>query len=49
MDKKRAKKEIGELTKVLEGHNYKYYVLDEPELSDADYDELFRRLEKIEE
>ena len=49
MDKKRAKKEIDDLTRVLEGHNYKYYVLDDPEMSDAEYDELFRRLEKIEE
>ncbi|MCH8300112.1 MAG: NAD-dependent DNA ligase LigA [Candidatus Marinimicrobia bacterium] len=48
MDKKRAKKEIGELTKVLEGHNYKYYVLDEPTLSDAEYDRLFRQLEELE-
>ena len=49
MDKKTAKKKIDGLTKVLEGHNYKYYVLDDPEMSDADYDALFRRLEKIEE
>ena len=48
MDKKRAKKEIGELTKVLEGHNYKYYVLDEPTLSDTEYDRLFRQLEELE-
>lgn len=49
MNKKEAKKKIEDLTRVLEGHNYKYYVLDDPEMSDAEYDVLFRRLEKIEE
>ena len=49
MNKKEAEKRIESLRRELEGHNYKYYVLDEPEISDAEYDVLFRQLEKIEE
>ncbi|MCK4368122.1 MAG: NAD-dependent DNA ligase LigA [Dehalococcoidales bacterium] len=30
-------------------HNYRYYVLDSPEISDAEYDELMRELQKLEE
>ena len=33
----------------LEHHNYCYYVLDQPEIPDADYDLLLRRLQAIEE
>jgi len=33
----------------LERHNYLYYVLDQPEISDSEYDALFRELEQIEE
>ncbi|MFQ6116406.1 MAG: NAD-dependent DNA ligase LigA, partial [bacterium] len=29
-------------------HNYRYYVLDEPEISDAEYDRLFRELQTLE-
>src|SRR5262245_43193525 len=32
----------------LERHNYRYYVLDAPEISDAEYDGLFRELQDIE-
>lgn len=32
----------------LRYHNYRYYVLDQPEISDAEYDSLFRRLQKME-
>ncbi len=49
MNRREAKKRIESLRRELERHNYKYYVLDEPEMSDAEYDALFRRLEKIEE
>ncbi len=37
-----------ELRKQLEYHNHRYYVLDTPEIPDADYDRLFRELQDIE-
>ncbi len=43
------KKEAEELRRLINYHNYRYYVLDEPEISDAEYDKLFRRLKEIEE
>jgi len=42
--KKRAK----ELREKIEYHNHRYYVLDSPEISDAEYDELFDELVKLE-
>jgi DNA ligase (NAD+) len=47
--KKQAKKRAEELREEIERHNYRYYVLDDPEISDAEYDELKRELESIEE
>jgi DNA ligase (NAD+) len=38
-----------ELRRLLEHHNYRYYVLDDPELSDAEYDALFDELTALEE
>jgi DNA ligase (NAD+) len=32
----------------LETHNYRYYVLDAPSVSDAEYDKLFRELQSLE-
>lgn len=32
----------------LEYHNHRYYVLDDPEITDAEYDELFRELAALE-
>ena len=43
-----AKARIAELRKEIEYHNYRYYVLDSPVISDAEYDELYRELEKLE-
>jgi len=42
------KKEIAELREKLRYHEYRYYVLDEPEISDAAYDRMMERLKKIE-
>lgn len=37
-----------ELRTELERHNYQYYVLDQPLVSDAEYDRLFRELQQLE-
>ncbi|MBI5602087.1 MAG: NAD-dependent DNA ligase LigA [Deltaproteobacteria bacterium] len=42
------KNRIEELRKLLHYHNYRYYVLDDPEISDAQYDRLLRELEELE-
>lgn len=39
---------IEELRAVLNHHNYRYYVLDAPEISDGEYDALIRELRAIE-
>lgn len=44
-----VKREIEELRERIRHHNYLYYVLDRPEISDAEYDALFRRLQELEE
>lgn len=43
------KHKIKELTDFLNYHNHKYYVLDEPEISDIEYDAALRELENLEE
>ena len=43
-----AVKEILELRQQLDQHNYQYHVLDDPLMSDAEYDRLFRRLAQLE-
>lgn len=43
-----AKDRIQELTKILNRANYRYYVLDNPEMMDYDYDRLLRELEELE-
>ena len=37
------------LREKLEYHNHRYYVLDDPEITDAEYDVLFRELVALEE
>ena len=41
-------KTIQELRERINYHNYRYYVLDSPEISDQDYDRFFRELEELE-
>lgn len=41
-------KRAARLRRQIEDHNRRYYVLSEPSVSDADYDRLFRELERIE-
>jgi len=40
--------EVGRLREQIDRHNYRYYVLDDPEVTDAEYDRLLRRLETLE-
>ncbi|NLW17126.1 MAG: NAD-dependent DNA ligase LigA [Firmicutes bacterium] len=42
-------KRAAELRQILHYHNYRYYVLDDPEISDAEYDRLLRELQDIED
>ncbi|HXJ37147.1 MAG TPA: NAD-dependent DNA ligase LigA [Candidatus Eisenbacteria bacterium] len=41
--------EVERLRREIDEHNYRYHVLDDPEISDAEYDRLFRRLEELEQ
>ncbi|MDD4923428.1 MAG: NAD-dependent DNA ligase LigA [Dehalococcoidales bacterium] len=41
--------EIEDLRAEINRHNYLYYVLDSPEISDADYDSLMQKLRRLEE
>lgn len=43
-----AKERIEKLSKELEQHNYNYYVLDTPTISDFEYDHMLRELEDLE-
>jgi DNA ligase (NAD+) len=38
-----------ELRRLIEHHNYRYHVLDDPEIPDAAYDALFDELTSLEE
>jgi DNA ligase (NAD+) len=44
-----ARERIGALKDLIHYHDYRYYVLDDPEISDAEYDRLFRELQHLEE
>jgi DNA ligase (NAD+) len=44
-----AKRRVEELREQINHHNYRYHVLDDPEVSDAEYDELMRELRGLEE
>ncbi len=43
-----VKKEVEQLREKLRYHEYRYYVLDEPEISDAAYDKLMLKLQALE-
>lgn len=47
--KEEIKKEIERLRKEIQYHDWRYYVLKDPVISDAEYDRLFRRLLELEE
>ena len=42
------KEEIDQLRKELERHNYQYYVLNQPTISDYDFDQMMHHLEDLE-
>jgi DNA ligase (NAD+) len=44
-----AKARIDKLKAEINHHNYRYYVLDSPEISDTEYDDLMRELKELEE
>src|SRR6185369_17091278 len=44
-----AAHECERLRREIEQHNYRYYVLDDPLVSDAEYDALLRRLQQLED
>lgn len=48
MEIENAKQRVEELTNLLNYHNKKYYVDNAPEISDFEFDELLRELEKLE-
>jgi len=43
-----AGKRVARLRKEIDEHNYRYYVLDDPSLTDSQYDGLLRELESLE-
>ncbi len=43
-----AKERISQLTKMLAEANYRYYVMDDPQMPDFEYDRLLRELEELE-
>jgi DNA ligase (NAD+) len=43
-----AKEQVAQLSKVLIYHEWRYYVLDDPILSDEEYDRLYKSLERLE-
>ena len=48
MDQNKAKTKIEGLRKTIERHNHQYYVLDNPLITDAEYDKLMRELAELE-
>jgi DNA ligase (NAD+) len=49
LEKEFIKNRIEEIRQELDYHNYRYYVLDNPVVSDAEYDRLMRELMALEE
>lgn len=49
MKKNEAKEEIEKLRGEIRQHNYRYYVKDDPTISDREYDRLLKRLKELEE
>jgi DNA ligase (NAD+) len=48
LQKREVEERVRVLRKEIEEHQYRYYVLDDPKISDAEYDKLYRELEDLE-
>jgi len=48
VDIEQATAQVEQLRRELRKHNHRYYVLDDPELPDAEYDKLFQQLKSLE-
>lgn len=48
MNLKQAKTRVEQLRQEINQHNYRYYILDDPEIPDAEYDRLMQELLKLE-
>ena len=48
MNKAQAKKRVAELREAIDHHSYRYHVLDDPEIADAEYDALVAELMELE-
>ncbi|MCD6390479.1 MAG: NAD-dependent DNA ligase LigA, partial [Dehalococcoidia bacterium] len=48
VDIPKVKQRVEELRGLINYHNHRYYVLDSPEISDAEYDELMKELQQLE-
>jgi DNA ligase (NAD+) len=48
MEPEKAREKIEQLRAEINHHNYRYYVLDDPEVADAEYDGLMRELKRLE-
>ena len=49
MTKDQAKQQIDALSTLLQHHNYLYYIKDAPEISDYEFDQTLKELQKLEE
>ena len=47
--KESIEQQIDKLRREIEHHEYLYYVADQPEITDAEYDQLMRHLQELEE
>jgi DNA ligase (NAD+) len=48
MDSSNVRREMAELSEEIRDHQYRYYVLDKPIVSDAEFDELWKKLNALE-
>ena len=44
----KVQRRVKKLRKEIEHHNYRYYVLDDPDVPDSEYDRLMRELGELE-